>query len=84
MTRAEFFVLHRRGHWAKCRVEFLCDCDGAFGPCLNPVKPGEMYLATDLPKYPDQPGNRNPWRRIKKRYCAHCADQQITVPVSVD
>lgn len=82
MTRAEFFVLHRRGHWAKCRVEFLCDCRGTFGPCLNPVKRGELYLTTDLAKYPDNVDPR--YRHVKMRYCAHCADQQIAMPVNVD
>lgn len=70
MTRAEFFVLRGRGHWAKCRRKFLCNCAGQFGPCLNPIHPGDVYLATDLPKTPNDP-------YLKLRYCGVCAGQQI-------
>ena len=76
MTRAEFFVTRGRGHWAKCRRAFRCNCDGQFGPCLNPISPGDVYLATDLPSHPDaQPGS--PRYFMKRRYCAHSAGQQI-------
>ncbi len=78
MTRAEWFVVRGRGHWAKCRRAFKCTCTGQFGPCLNPIEPGDLYLATDLAKYPDAQGY-DERRFLKHRYCIHCANQQIVV-----
>lgn len=77
ITRAEWFVSRGRGHWAMCRKPFLCDFRGPFGPCLNPVSKGDMYLATDIVKE-DKAGHLNAYGLRKLRYCSHCADQELT------
>jgi hypothetical protein len=76
MKRSEFFVTRGRGHWAKCRKEFRCEFD--HGPrCLYRVKPGDLYLSTDVPLYPDAPANSREGK-IQRRYCFTCAEQELT------
>lgn len=75
MKRAEWFVTRGLGHWAKARKPFLCDFKGRFGPCLNPVAAGEVYLATDLAKYPRAANNK--YALVCLRYCFHCADGEL-------
>lgn len=76
MTRAEFFVLRGRGHWAKCRKEFRCELERNGLRCVYRIRPGEAYLKTDIPMYPQaDPKDRD--AHIMRRYCACCADQQL-------
>lgn len=75
MTRAEWFLARDRGKWVKARKTFLCDFRGRFGPCLNPVEPGEMYFRTSLAKAQALRGQRQPFAAL--RYCQHCANQEL-------
>jgi hypothetical protein len=88
MTRAEFFVTRGRGHWAKCRVPFLCERE-VYTPCGTVecgkrVEKGDVYLTTDVLRYPDkveqaQRSHTQPerWMNARRRYCAACADSRI-------
>lgn len=77
MKRAEAFVMTSRGHWAKAKTEFLCDCKSKGGPCLRPVKKGEAYLATTVRKFPDVAASDRR-SHINLRYCFNCADQELS------
>lgn len=75
MTRAEFFVTRGRGNWAKCRKEFRCEFDHN-GRCMYRVRPGEIYLRTDIPMFP-MADSKSREAHIMRRYCHHCADQPL-------
>lgn len=77
MKRAEWFVLHGRGYWAKAKKPFHCDFNTPCGPCTNEVQVGETYLATDLAKYPHAQDRAK--RHVKRRYCFHCADAELVL-----
>lgn len=75
MKRAEWFVTRGRGKWTKAMKPFLCDFKGHFGPCLQPVEKGELYLRTDIPKYP---GSLDTAKRfVTFKYCFCCAEQEL-------
>jgi hypothetical protein len=78
MKRAEWFVTKGKGHWATARVEAKCERRTVMGPCGNPIHPGDVYLLTDLPVYPDStPEDKRRW--IMKKYCFKCADAELPV-----
>jgi hypothetical protein len=81
MTRAEFFVTRRRGHWSKARKAFRCEFVSSTGMrCMHTTEPGSMYLTTDVPKYP---ASRDPVdSKIMRRYCFHCANGAVTLDQS--